>query len=474
MDFLKKNRLAIWFVAGTALLFGLGLYWLDVTEKQLRDSLLNGVKFVNDTMLSAVDADNFSGLTLTEEDGQDPAYLHLREQFIAVHRVLGEKMDTVGSYAFNTIDDEIRFIVDSADEDDPWHSPPGTVYEQPSADIISVIRTKLPVVNGPYTDEYGTFYTASAPLFDSRGEVVAFIGTDIKSSVLEGKVHEALIAPRLIVLLAMLLYFVASLLVERQMEVNRARNVRLREAVESERAKTDFINIAVHQLKTPLTALKWSVEMLEDIKSKADWSEEESGTFEQVVAATHHLDSLVAALLSVGRLESGGLKVEPRPTALKALVADVIDELKSSVAKKGHKVTVEVPADIPEMNVDPNLVREVFKNFLTNAIKYSSPGSKIEVVIRVIGQDVVFSVKDRGIGIPKAEQKRVFDKFFRASNVGGWPEGGTGLGLYLAKQVADLSGGKIWLESTEGSGSTFYFSLPLTASVTKAGGKPTR
>lgn len=136
---------------------------------------------------------------------------------------------------------------------------------------------------------------------------------------------------------------------------------------------------------------------------------------------------------------------------------------------KNQQIKLDAAPDLPLLSVDAGLVREVYKNLMTNAVKYSPVGGHIEVNLEVKGAELVSSVRDNGMGIPAAEQKRLATKFFRASNAAGSHEDGTGLGLYLVNQIVEVSGGRFWFESAEGEGSTFYFSLPLAGSEAKQG-----
>lgn len=236
-----------------------------------------------------------------------------------------------------------------------------------------------------------------------------------------------------------------------------------------DRAKRDFIDVAVHQLKTPLTALRWSVETLAEKTDGGQRSAEEAAAIKDVAVVTQRLNALVTSLLNISRIESGRLSVDPQPTDLKAVAADVIEEVAASVRAKSQQVRLTAEPGLPPLKVDASLVREVYKNLLTNAIKYSPADAHIEVSLAVKGGELVSSVQDSGMGIPADERKRLASKFFRASNAVSSHEDGTGLGLYLVSQIVDVSGGRFWFESEVGEGSTFYFSLPLAGSQAKRG-----
>jgi len=231
---------------------------------------------------------------------------------------------------------------------------------------------------------------------------------------------------------------------------------------EIDRQKSEFISVASHQLRTPLTSIKWFLEMLLDGDAGA-LNKEQREMVEQVFQSGERMIDLVNKLLNVSRIESGRVAVKPVPTDLNIMIKGVITELLSIAKQREIKLQVSSPK-LPEINIDPNLVREVFMNLLSNAIKYSKDKSAVTLTAAVKGKDILFSIADEGIGIPKKEQVKIFHKFFRAENAVVRETEGTGMGLYVAKNVVELSGGQIWFKSEEAKGSTFFFTLPVSGS----------
>ncbi|MFA6354354.1 MAG: ATP-binding protein, partial [Candidatus Paceibacterota bacterium] len=230
---------------------------------------------------------------------------------------------------------------------------------------------------------------------------------------------------------------------------------------EIDKAKTEFVSLASHQLRTPLSTVNWYSEMLltGDV---GEITPEQKKYLEEIYSGNQRMVDLVNTLLDVSRIEMGTFMVEPKPTDIVKLARSVIDEQKLQIDEKKIKFSSSLENNISLIQADPKLLRMVIQNLLSNAVKYTPEGGKVRISIS-LGKEknIVLKIFDTGYGIPKNQQDKIFTKLFRADNVIGKDTEGTGLGLYIAKSVVEQAGGKLWFESVENKGTTFYATLPL-------------
>ena len=222
--------------------------------------------------------------------------------------------------------------------------------------------------------------------------------------------------------------------------------------------KSNFLNVTSHELRTPMTAIKGYLQMLQG--SRLD-EEEIKHILEVVIRNTNRLDNLVEDILDTSRLESGTMKFIPK----KIVVAEMIDEIVESMRASfdSHKIdaVVDLEHDLPALTVDVERIKQVFGNLLGNAMKFSEPDSSIFIRASLKNDMVLFEVEDEGRGIPNDQVDKVFDVFYQVDSGVDRKVGGTGLGLAISRGIILGHGGKIWVESVVGKGSTFKFMLPV-------------
>jgi len=230
-----------------------------------------------------------------------------------------------------------------------------------------------------------------------------------------------------------------------------------------ERMKTEFVSISAHQLRTPLSAVKWTLKMiLEGDLGKI--SKEQRTFLEKTYLSNERMINLINDLLNISRIEEGRFLYKIQKYDIVKLLERTIASLKEVALRKKLDFKFFKPEKrIPDAEVDIEKISLVFQNMIENAIHYTSPGGKVYVNIEYSPAEkkILFFVKDSGIGISKNQRARVFSKFFRGSNAIKLETEGTGLGLFIAKNIIEAHGGKIWFKSQENKGTTFYFSLPI-------------
>ena len=228
---------------------------------------------------------------------------------------------------------------------------------------------------------------------------------------------------------------------------------------EIDKMKTEFVSLASHQLKTPLSAIRWILEIIQ-AGDAGKLSPELKGLIGKAWYSTLRMVDLVNSLLNVSRIETGQLAVKPVKTDLVKLAKETSDELSKQVQEKKLKFQFIVPVK-KEISVvtDPKLLREVLSNVLSNAIKYTPEKGDVRFDIKESRETIVFTIQDTGIGIPQAQKKMLFKKFFRADNAQEMNAEGNGLGLYLVKSIVDLLKGSIEIESEENAGTTVYIKI---------------
>jgi two-component system, OmpR family, phosphate regulon sensor histidine kinase PhoR len=228
-----------------------------------------------------------------------------------------------------------------------------------------------------------------------------------------------------------------------------------------ERIRQDFVANVSHELRTPLTTIKGYVETL----LEGAWREEVALQFLQIIQRhTDRLTKIVEDLLTLSRIESKGFQLKTEQVPVTELLEDAMEFVSREAKKKRISVSRgEIPANLCVQG-DRDYLGQVFVNLLDNAIKYTPEGGNIGLsVVEKEGQQILFLVKDNGIGIPREDLSRIFERFYRVDKGRSQEIGGTGLGLSIVKHIVQTHGGKVWAESQLGKGSAFYFTLPKSS-----------
>ncbi|MEK7585066.1 MAG: ATP-binding protein [Patescibacteria group bacterium] len=239
---------------------------------------------------------------------------------------------------------------------------------------------------------------------------------------------------------------------------------------EIDQAKSEFVSLASHQLKTPLSAINWYSETIlgEEVGPLNDKQKE---YVKNLYDANRRMVELVNSLLNVSRIDLGTFAIDPVAVDFAKVAEEVLTELTPQITDKHLNLEKAYDPALPPIKADPKLVRIIFQNLLSNAVKYTGPSGRVALAVKKEGQNVLIRIVDTGFGIPAADQPKIFTKLFRADNVRDKEAEGTGLGLYLVKAVVEAAKGRIWFESLEGKGTTFFVTLPLSGMEKKDGAK---
>lgn len=226
-----------------------------------------------------------------------------------------------------------------------------------------------------------------------------------------------------------------------------------------ENRKNDFIGMVSHELKTPLTSLS---AILQVAKAKLNKTDDAflSGAMQKANHQVKRMSTMINGFLNISRLESGKIQIDKRLFNIEALIHEVVDEMK--VTATTHTINA-VECDAVEVNADQEKIQSVISNLISNAVKYSPNGTVIYIACKNTGKEAIVSVRDEGIGIQPTDAEKIFDRYYRVENGNTQHISGFGIGLYLSAEIIERHGGRIWVESESGKGSTFYFSLPLGA-----------
>jgi two-component system phosphate regulon sensor histidine kinase PhoR len=226
-----------------------------------------------------------------------------------------------------------------------------------------------------------------------------------------------------------------------------------------ERVRQDFVANVSHEFKTPLTAIQGFAETL--LAGALDDPSNNRRFLEIIRNHAIRLARLTNDLLKLARIEAGKLEVEFSTVGLMELIEACAETTLLKADRKEITLEIEVPPKLPAVRGDAGLMRDVLQNLLDNAIQYTPHGGHIRVTADAGDRDAVVTVADTGIGIPLADQERIFERFYRVDAARSREAGGTGLGLSIAKHIVEAHGGRLWVESTVGQGSRFSFSIPL-------------
>jgi signal transduction histidine kinase len=437
------NKLYSWYYPIVIIIIAfIGAAFTVYTYVKMTSSIKSSLMERADVVAQVLEYDQIASLTGTKEDLTDPNYLSLKERFTKIRALSG---DIRSVYLVGYRDDVPFFLVNSEE-----YSPPGQIYYEAGAGFRKPFlhNDQTKVVEGVYADRWGTWLSALIPIVNSENDrIVAVMGIDMSARTYYKTIFMYSALPVIATIFIIILIIVGHI-------------IRKKERVLLE-FKTEFVPIIVHEIRTPLTGISLTAESLLNYSSD-NLLQDQKKDIQMIKESCQNLLTMVGSLLDLSSIEEVASE-----DILKQQVV-VLDLL--------HEIVKNFELCLQEKNIalifDPSLTNDVvvladrerfkrmFDNLISNAIKYSKQHSAVTIGCDLNEQNIVFWIKDQGIGIHPKDQVRIFRGFYRTENAKRIEKHGTGLGLRYVKHISELHGGRIWCESKENEGSTFFVALP--------------
>jgi len=392
------------------------------------------------SIAAALGPRDIADLAGTAADEKTETYQDLKTTLAAIKKA---NPDTRSVYLMGQKNNTVFFYVDSEQPESDVYSAAGEEYPEATQQNRNMFSNGQPVVEGPLTDSYGTFISGLAPIFkNDSNQVAAVVGIDVDVGTYWNQVIFMALMPLLVGLIVVLIIIV--------FERIRRHNAELLAL------RSELVSVASHELRTPITGIRWAAESMQKISA-------DTKVLKLADAIKNSAISLQNSTNDILELShaTNGHELAVKPTDLPSLVKEVLATQNLSAQQK--EVSLVMDSYWPEkltVNVDPDQMRRAIHNVVSNAIKYTRNNTTVTISYQRDAKEHKILVTDLGIGIPAAEQSKVFRGFYRASNAVKSDAPGTGLGLYLVKTVMERHGGTVSFASEENKGTTFTLTIP--------------
>ncbi|MBP9773000.1 MAG: HAMP domain-containing histidine kinase [Candidatus Peribacteraceae bacterium] len=335
---------------------------------------------------------------------------------------------------------------------DPEEEPaiPGQLYDISKQPTMKSEAFLHPSVDEEInTDQWGTVISGYAPIVDSTHKTVAILGIDMDAEDYINISH-SIFSPLAFLLIILSAIMIAGTVIfyisSRQLEILKR--------LDLERA--GLLRLAFHQLGSPLTILNWSLEMLKDRK--------ENEPIDKYVASMEEgmsrLGNILNSLRDADQVHEGTILYQPEVASLRQIITHIAREFEPRLERYRQKLVLSLDSET-KMMLDKKMIDAVLRELLGNSIDFSPPGSTTTIRVTQTVKHAQIEVHDQGYGIPEVDMKRMFEEFARASNANKYKPDGSGLGLYIVRGIVERAGGRIWLESKQGKGTSVYIQLPI-------------
>lgn len=409
-------------------------------SKSTQETLLKNVA----SIASVFETSGISDLAGDESDLNNPIYVSLKNKLEKIPEI-NDEISFI--YLWRYRDGNVYFSVDSEPVTSEDYSPPGQIYSEATALNFAMFLENLPSGIEISSDRWGTWLSAFVPIKETTsGELIAVMGVDMSASKYFRTIYVYTAIPVLTTIFVLVIIIVGMVLRKREQEFLTF--------------KSELVAIASHEIRSPLTGISWLTAGL--LKSGDNLSQNQQDDIRIIKNKSE------ALLLTINDLLDGTVaekinhkKLIKKSINIKTLLEEIAANFFLILAEKNNQLVIDASIT-PELTIsgDPDKLTRMFNNLISNAVKYSKNGGIVIVAVSEQENNFIFSIKDEGIGISLQDQRKIFNGFFRAENAKKVTNNGTGLGLHYVNQIVELHNGKVWCESKEGVGSTFYVALP--------------
>lgn len=412
---------------------------IRTTSQQFKSSLLGRAASIS----AFVESEEIDVISKQPSNTESVAYKDLKSRIVQAAHV---NTDVRYVYIMGRDDEGVFFFGDSVEpKDEANYSPPGARYDEASPELKAIFDNGEDLIEGPSKDSFGTWISGITPVLNQNGKVTAVVGIDIPYSKYQEEIIKNAVVP---------VAATSTLLIITWFGM---RSRRRQQA--SFDLKAELVSIASHDLRSPLSGIEWAVkEVAENTPPKS-----QNNKLALAVAATvAELRSTVNTILQLAVEEKG---IDTGLVREELLLRPLVEEVRTVFSLPAEAREVDIIVEDSVWNdvtiyVDKEKFKRALSNLVNNAVKYTNEGTRITVGYTMSPTEHVISVKDEGMGIPEADQKKVLAGFHRAANAARSGIEGTGLGMILTKRIIEAHGGELSFDSTENKGSTFYIHLP--------------
>lgn len=410
------------------------------TYQTVGGSLKQSLTYRAETIALALNVQEVKMLEGNESDITRQEYQHLKEQLKNIREA---NKDSKFVYLMGYRNNQLYVIADSELPDSDDYSPPGQVYFEESIALTEAFTRRRSGVEGPTQDRWGNWITSVAPIFDHAGKAIAVVGIDVDAATFQKELRTYTALP--LTAMTVLIFFVYF-----GMKMRRQEQTFLD-------IKAKFVAVASHDIRSPLTGLSWAMQSFVECPRL---NAEDKTLATDISDQIQHLLATSNDILDAMSLDAGKVRILQDELRILDIIKHSVENMNFYARQEDIMLTIDIIPENAYVKGDQGKLQQLFINLISNAIKYSHKGD--EVALRYSFDDSfhIIEIIDSGIGIPEAEQKYIFNGFYRANNAQALSVHGTGLGLYLVQRIAALHGGEVIIDSIEKRGTTVSVKLP--------------